>query len=194
MSPKPFGKPTPRRRTLPRLLRGSIVVLAASPVIWLAMHRGANQYRTLRSDALLWPAMLGFFALFVVAVERWLAKRPVPRGPWESGGLRRFLVRALLAALIAAPAAAVAGHLYQPTFQVLNGRLGNAQGGTTWAIVEVVSRGKALRSPYWDPDFRFELIDPGHLAKQKGSLAVVHLGRGALGALWVRQIDIEELP
>ncbi len=195
MAPKPFGKPGSRKRPLPVAARGALIAFAAAPVLAAACHLPAARYRLLETRGLFWPSVAVLGACYAVAAYLWLRRRPSPRGPWDRGRIRRFLAHGILALLLASPASLVSAWLYQPPLTLLNGMLGQAPGTLTYALVESGPDARAvLRSPYWRDDVSYELTEEAHKLKARGSLAVLKIARGALGAWWVADIEFRELP
>src|SRR5258705_7753834 len=123
MAPKPFGKPIPGRHRIPRLAMIALILMAASPVAYLALSSPSRSYRTLVADALYWPSAVVFGAFLATAGFLWMKDRPAPHGPGEGVSTGHRAGQVFLALILAAPFALAGAFLYQPGLSIVNGSL-----------------------------------------------------------------------
>lgn len=193
--PKPFGKVARRGMGLTRLMRLTVALWGAALPAFFLCRGPARARPTLAEDAFFWPAAAGLGLFYAAAIALWLRRRPSPRGPGESSRVGLLASRFLLGLLVAAPLGFATSYLYQPAFALANGLASMEEGPPEYAMVVRDGAGFALDSPYWRPPFRFRVRaggdTPGDLVP--GSLARLTLGRGILGARFVRKIEYEVL-
>jgi hypothetical protein len=149
----------------------------------------------LADEPLWWPSVVGFTLLIATSGALWLKRSPSPRAPESSSSMKIFLGRFFLCLVLAIPVGLFSALLYQPAFATLNGALSTSSSRTLYAIVQQREGVAYLTSPYWGGSYAAIIRRPEHLPKPGASTTVakVTLRRGALGALWIQNIDFEYL-
>jgi hypothetical protein len=191
--PKPFGKPVRSGWEFTRGARfAAAVFLAALPAYPLAGW-AANAYPTLVPRPFFWGSALLLAAFYAIAGALWLRRRPSPRPPGQSSRAGLFAARFFLVLLAAAPAALASAFLYDPALRLANGLLSFGPPFPAHAMLEKRPSGFVLASSYWGPDFHWPVAPSRPLPPDAagGSLAILTLRRGALGAPWVEKIELE---